>query len=88
MNNRTIRKLPFPKMSYFSLETVRKIRAIPDEDIEDYTPEEIAWMERAIKNLEYMIEVAKSVDLETENMIARRKQFESAVSKKRVGNEN
>ena len=78
MNYRAIRKLPFPPTSHFTLEVVRQIKAIPDEKIQ-YTEEELAWIVRAIENLDYMIAHSKSCGIETEVMIARRSQFEVAL---------
>ena len=78
MNYRAIRGLPFPLTSHFTLEVVRQIKAIADEKIQ-YTEEELAWIARAIENLDYMIVHAKSCGIETEVMIARRSQFEVAL---------
>ena len=49
-------------MSTYTFEIIVQIEAIPDEDIE-YTEDEIAWMHRAIQNLDYMFSCAKYLSL-------------------------
>ena len=59
MRDRAIRVLPFPPTSYFNREVVDAIKAIPDDKIQ-YTKEEVAWMERALANLHFMLDDAKN----------------------------
>ncbi len=75
MINRYIRELPFPATSHITNEMVKEILAIPDEEI-DYTQEEVEWMERAIRNLDFMIAHAKSCRLDTLRIYGRRAQVE------------
>jgi hypothetical protein len=61
MNNRYMRKLPFPPTSNFTPEVVRQIKAIHDEVIE-YSEDELAWMERAVQNLNFMLAISNQGD--------------------------
>lgn len=74
VNNRSLRILPFRQVSHFTLDIVREIKAIPDEDIV-YSKEELKWMERAVENLDYMLTLGGSSDREMGIMRARRTQF-------------
>ena len=79
MNNRAIRELPFPRLSHFTSEMIKQIKAIPDDEIR-YTEKELAWMERAVQNLDYMIALSESFGLDTEIMIVCRAQIEFALT--------
>ena len=81
MINRAIRTLPFPLVSTYTREIVAKIKSIPDENIE-YTESEIAWMNRAIQNLEYMFAHAKRCKLadSIEAISISRSQIETALT--------
>ena len=77
-----IRELPFPKTSNFTPETVRQIKAIPDEVLH-YSKEEEEWMERAIQNIEYILALANLSDSQTKLLIARREEIEAALKENR-----
>lgn len=68
MIDRVIRTLPFPLTSTYTLEIIKQIKAIPDENIE-YTDSEIAWLNRALENLNCMITHSKSLKLDKEMII-------------------
>ena len=51
MVNRSIRTLPYPASSFYTHEIIKLIKAIPNDDIE-YDDEDIAWMNRSMKNLD------------------------------------
>ena len=79
MINRGLATLPFPPTSYFSHETVKQIKAIPDDEIK-YTEEEVAWLKRALQNLDYMIGDAAVLGADTTAMLARRAQVEEVLA--------
>jgi hypothetical protein len=68
--HRSIRVLPVPLASEITLETVREIKAIPDDEIQ-YTQEEVDWMVRALQNLEHMRLLAEQAGLETGDICTR-----------------
>ena len=57
MRNLGLRKLPYSAKSRFTPDDVKLIKEIPNEDIL-YSEEEIAWMNRALLNLDQMIKIA------------------------------
>ena len=68
-----LRNLPFPKQKRFTHETVRQIKAILNDDLR-YTKSELAFMERVIKNLDYMIAHALSCGSDASYMQAQQRQ--------------
>lgn len=80
MINRAIRTLPFPPVSNYTPEVIAHIKAIPDENIE-YTESEIAWMHRALDNLDYMLADARRCNLfeSIERLIFRKAQIKSVL---------
>ena len=86
MINRGLATLPFPLASHFTHDMVRQIKAIQDDEIK-YTEEEVAWLRRALQNLDHMIASANALGLDTRAMLARRAQVEEvlAVCEKQKG---
>jgi hypothetical protein len=67
--------LPYPPRSTFTREMVREIKAIPNDEIR-YSQEEVELLERAIQNLDFMLEHSVRLGLETDGITTRRKEVE------------
>ncbi len=79
MNKMKIGILPFPLTSHFTVEIVRQIKAIPDEEM-GYTEADIAWYERAIENLNYMLNLKDTSEFEVKEMLKSKKECEEIIA--------
>ena len=67
--------LPFPERSRFTLEDARQINAIPNEEIK-YSQAEVDLLNRALENIDYMIQHTEKLGLDSAATVERRKEVE------------
>lgn len=76
------RDLVTVKNGKFTPEIVAQIKAIPDEVIL-YTDEQVAWMERVLVNLAFLIGEAKKNHSDLSILLERKTEFEEELARQR-----
>lgn len=81
MYERATIALPFPPASTITREMVQEMLSLEDFQI-TYSDKEITWTELAVKNLEYMIDIALSYGSDPTQMQMQKAQLQSIIDKR------
>ena len=73
------RDLPYPASKRITVEMVREIKRIPNDEIR-FTETQVAWMHRVLENLKYLIVQATEAKGDIGSLLDRKKEFEEALA--------